>query len=113
MLEPYRLRIFEQAFSEDAAGLPRYSRAVQPREEKREELLLRESVQGSDCYVLANDEDQPHDDLLLAIKLVRANPELMRELDIRAKSIERKDGRGSLNVLLLVTYLVRTGRRRR
>jgi phage terminase large subunit-like protein len=63
-------------------------------------LLIPESVQGNDCYILANDEDQAGDDLGLAKKLVEANAvEIGAEVEIQANEIKRKDGRGSLQIL--------------
>jgi hypothetical protein len=62
-------------------------------------LLMRESVQGNDCFILANDEDQAGDDLELAKKLVAANPDLSDELEVLNKEIRRRDGKGSLQIL--------------
>jgi len=58
---------------------------------------IRESAQGSDCFIVANDEDQAGDDLELAKKLVAANPGL--GLEVLQKEIRRRDGRGSLQIL--------------
>jgi hypothetical protein len=110
VVEPYRRAIFERAFSVDGAGQPEFSLVLSGRGKKNAKsldlvlaglysLLLRESPQGSGGYLLANDEDQAGDDLDLATKLVRANPAIADELVIRAKAIERKDGRGELVIL--------------
>jgi hypothetical protein len=109
-IEPYRRRIFAAAFSRAESGHQRYSLVLTGRGKKNAKsldlvlaglysLLLRESPQGSDGYLLANDEEQAGDDLDLAAKLVRMNPLLEREVKIRAKAIERKDGRGVLSIL--------------
>src|SRR5205823_5711200 len=42
---------------------------------------------------------EAHDDLSLAKKLVAINPVLSREVDVRAKEIIRRDGRGTLKIL--------------
>ena len=54
---------------------------------------------GSQVYVLANDKDQARDDLVLLEKIVRANPLLEDRLTVRRNVIERKDGRGFVEVL--------------
>ncbi len=62
-------------------------------------LLIPEGWQGNDVLVVANTEDQAGDDLDLAKKLVRANPNLSAELEIQAKEIRRLDGRGAVKIL--------------
>ncbi len=62
-------------------------------------LLMRDSPQGNDCFILANDEDQAGDDLGLAKKLVAVNPDLSAELEVLHKEIRRRDGHGALMVL--------------
>jgi hypothetical protein len=54
---------------------------------------------GNQCYILANDEGQASDDLELAKKLIRVNPILDNMVEIKLKIIERKDGRGFLQIL--------------
>ena len=54
------------------------------------------SIQGNDAFLLANDEGQAGDDLKLLKKLVAVNPLLEREVIIKAKEIERADGKGIL-----------------
>ena len=58
-------------------------------------LVCRESPQGSDVLIVANDKDQADQDLDLAKKLVRANglDGDEGELVILAEEIRRKDGR--------------------
>lgn len=109
-IEPYRRRIFERAFSVGPDGQPCYSLVLAGRGKKNGKsldlvlaalysLVMLEAVQGSDGYILANDEDQAGDDLDLAAKLVRANPLLDSALTVRAKEIERQDGKGVLAIL--------------
>jgi phage terminase large subunit-like protein len=62
-------------------------------------LLAWPSDKGNDCFILANDEAQAGDDLKLAKKLIACNPVLAGELIVGAKLIERKDGRGKLEIL--------------
>jgi hypothetical protein len=62
-------------------------------------LLCRESPQGSQAYILANDSDQAGDDLELCKKLIAVNPVLAKHLAIKSKVIERRDGRGKLDIL--------------
>jgi hypothetical protein len=54
---------------------------------------------GNQCYILANDEGQAAEDLDLVKKLIAVNPLLAERLDIKAKAIERRDGRGFLKIL--------------
>jgi phage terminase large subunit-like protein len=111
-IEPYRRDLFLKAlytFRDD--GVPVYNLVVNGRAKKNWKssdlvlaalfkLLIPETVQGNDAFVLANDEDQAGDDLGLAKKLVEANAlELGAEVEIQASEIKRKDGRGSLQIL--------------
>jgi phage terminase large subunit-like protein len=56
-------------------------------------------VQGSDGYVLANDQDQAADDLSLAKKLIAANPDLRDEIDVLSNELRLRDGSATLKVL--------------
>jgi hypothetical protein len=111
-IEPYRRRLFESALDTfDADGRPRYNLIVCGRAKKNWKTtdlclaalfaLVSDSSAGHDaeCYLLANDADQARDDLALAKKIVKANPDLARWLKVKTNSIERKDGRGFLEVL--------------
>jgi len=111
-IEPYRARLFELALDTfDPDGRLRFNLIVCGRGKKNWKTtdlvvaalfaLVSESPAGhdSECYLLANDADQARDDLALAKKIVKANPDLARWLKIKANSIERKDGRGFLEVL--------------
>jgi hypothetical protein len=110
-IEDYRKRILEDVlctFEDD--GTPRYNLALCGRAKKNWKttdlilatlyrFLVWQSPHGNDCYVLANDEGQAADDLSLAKKLIAANPIIAKEVDVKAKEIERKDGKGSLRIL--------------
>ena len=110
-IEPYRRETFEQVlYTFDPDGRPRYDRALIGRAKKNwkttdltlaalYKLLAWESPAGNDCFILANDENQAADDLTLAKKLVAVNPILDHEVDVRAKEIVRRDGRGTLKIL--------------
>jgi hypothetical protein len=62
-------------------------------------LMCRESPQGSDALLVANDADQAGQDLDLAKKIIAANPDIADELDILTDEIRRKDGKGTMRVL--------------
>jgi hypothetical protein len=61
--------------------------------------MLDDEGSGGQCYLLANDEDQANDDLVLAKKIVGANPDLAALLSVKQKVIERRDGTGFLEIL--------------
>ncbi|HKW00737.1 MAG TPA: hypothetical protein VJN96_12990 [Vicinamibacterales bacterium] len=111
-IEPYRARLFDLALDTfESDGRPRFNLIVCGRAKKNWKTadlvlgalfaLVSESPAGhdSECYLLANDGDQARDDLSLAKKIVKANPDLAHWLKVRANSIERRDGRGFLEVL--------------
>ncbi|MCL4848098.1 MAG: hypothetical protein KJ066_16270 [Acidobacteria bacterium] len=112
VLEPYRARLFAQALDDvDEAGRPRVNLVLAGRGKKNAKTLdlvlaavfclVSDSPAGhdSECYVLANDGDQARDDLTLAKKLLKANPVLGEWLRVKRDVIERKDGRGFLEIL--------------
>ena len=111
VIEPYRAQIFREVlFTFDGDGRPRYSLALTGRAKKNwksADLVLASlyrflawrSPQGSDCFILANDEGQAGDDLKLAKLLIRANPVLAREVEVQTKELVRTDGAGSLKIL--------------
>ncbi|MCX6539600.1 MAG: hypothetical protein NT151_11815 [Acidobacteria bacterium] len=109
-IEPYRLRLFELALDTfDADGRPRFNLILSGRAKKNWKTadlvfaalyaLVAPGPAGYECYLLANDEDQAGDDLSLAKKLVDVNPMLADWLTVRAKMIERNDGKGFLEIL--------------
>jgi hypothetical protein len=110
-VEPYRLRLFEQFFRRDVDGRLLFNLGLFGRAKKCWKTadlalaalfsLVSDSPAGhdSECYILANDADQARDDLALAKKLVKANEALQSWLHIKRDVIERRDGRGFLQVL--------------
>ena len=110
-IEPYRRELFMRAFYEFREdGSLKYNLVLAGRGKKNHKtsdvvigglfkLLIPEGWQGNDVLVVANTEDQAGDDLDLAKKLVRANPNLSAELEIQAKEIRRLDGRGAVKIL--------------
>jgi hypothetical protein len=111
VIEPYRLRLFQQFFGCDADGRFYYNLGLFGRSKKNWKTadlsigalfaLVSDSPAGhdSECYILANDADQARDDLALTKKLVKANPRLQDWLRVKRDIIERKDGRGFLEIL--------------
>ena len=110
-LEPYRLNnITEFLTAEDDDGNPQYNFGLWGRGKKNYKttdlvlvtlycLLIIESPQGNDCFLLANDADQAADDLTLAKKLIGVNPILEQEVLVKNRIIERRDGNGKLEIL--------------
>jgi hypothetical protein len=110
-IEPYRRAIFTKAldtFGPD--GFPLYNLVVAGRGKKNfksadlilaalYKLVISESHQGNDAFIVGNDEGQAADDLSLAKKLVEINPNLKEDLEIFQKEIRRRDGRGTLRIL--------------
>ncbi len=111
VIETYRRKIFMDAlYTLDAEGTPQYNLVLSGRAKKNWKttdlilatlyrLLVWPSDYGNDCFLLANDEGQAADDLKLAKKLIAANPILRREVVVKQKEIERKDGKGTLMIL--------------
>jgi hypothetical protein len=113
-IEPYRRELFTLALDTYRPdGVPMCNMVLAGRGKKNwksADLVLaalfcldvRKSVQGNDCFILANDEDQAGDDLELAKKLVAINPDLSNKkvgLEVLQKEIRRRDGKGSLQIL--------------
>ena len=110
-IDPYRRDILPTVlFTFEADATPRYNFSLCGRAKKNFKttdlilaalyrLLAWPSDKGNDCFILANDEAQAGDDLKLAKKLIACNPVLAGELIVGAKLIERKDGRGKLEIL--------------
>jgi hypothetical protein len=110
-IEPYRQDLFRKAldtYRDD--GVPQYSMVLAGRGKKNNKsldlilaalfvLVCRNSPQGSDALIVANDEDQANQDLDLAKKLIAANPDLADELLVFKDEIRRKDGGGTMRVL--------------
>src|SRR5689334_18426023 len=109
-IEPYRLRLLSSLLDEfDENGRPRFNVGLAGRGKKNWKtadaiiLSVRAVTEnhpaGSQVYLLANDADQARDDLVLAEKFIRANPLLEKRLRIKRNVIERRDGRGFIEVL--------------
>jgi hypothetical protein len=111
-IEEYRRRLFIQAlhtFKPD--GSPMYNMVLAGRGKKNWKscdlvlaglfcLLVRDSYQGNDGFILGNDEQQADQDLSLAKKLILANEyEIGGEVEVLSTEIRRCDGRGSLQIL--------------
>ena len=110
VIEPYRAKIFEQALYSFDDARPRCNLALTGRAKKNwksADLILAAIYRllawicsaGNQCYILANDEDQAGDDLELAKKLFAINPIIANDVDVKQKIIERKDGKGFLEIL--------------
>lgn len=111
VIEPYRREIFDSVlFLFDENGRPTYNLALTGRAKKNWKsadlilaalyrLLAWKSEAGNQCYALANDEDQAGDNLELAKKLVNVNPILEEAVEVKQKIIERRDGKGFLEIL--------------
>jgi hypothetical protein len=110
-IEPYRQDIFRRALDTYGPnGVPMYNMVLAGRGKKNNKsldlvlaalfvLVCRNSPQGSDALIVANDEDQAGQDLDLARKLVAANPDLADELIVTKEEIRRRDGGGTMRVL--------------
>lgn len=111
VIEDYRKDIFRKAldtYRDD--GVPMFTLVLAGRGKKNHKstdlilaalfvLMCRESPQGSDALLVANDADQAGQDLDLAKKIIAANPDIADELDILTDEIRRKDGKGTMRVL--------------
>jgi len=110
LIETYRQNIFKKALFGFDGARPKYNLVLTGRAKKNWKsadlilaalyrLLAWKSTGGNQCYVLANDEDQAGDDLELAKKMVAANRILADVVDVKQKIIERRDGKGFLEIL--------------
>jgi hypothetical protein len=110
-IEPYRRDIFLKAhYTFEPSGRPKHNLVLLGTGKKNNKstnlvlsglfkLLIPESIQGNDGFILGNDQDQAADDLSLAKKLVQANPVLGAEVELLSTEIKRKDGRGTPKIL--------------
>jgi hypothetical protein len=111
VIEPYRWRIFDQAFLRrvDLVTAFVYTLILTGRAKKNWKTadlilaalfaLMVDSPGGNQCYIAANDEGQAADDLTLAKKLIRANALLESWLVVKKNIIERRDGEGFIEIL--------------
>ena len=110
IIEPYRLVNFQRFLDEqDDLGRLRQNVGLCGRAKKNwkttdamiaaARAVCEDWPAGSQVYILTNDKDQARDDLVLLEKIVRANPLLGDRLRVKKNVIERKDGRGFVEVL--------------
>lgn len=110
VIEPYRQQIFDRALYTFENKHPKYNLILTGRAKKNWKsadlilaalyrLLAWETQLGNQCYILASDKGQAADDLEIAKKIIRINPVLDNEVDIKKSVIERKDGSGFLEIL--------------
>jgi hypothetical protein len=110
-IEPYRRELFTKALDTYRPdGSPAYNLILAGRGKKNAKsldlilaalfvLVIRRSAQGSDGFILGNDQDQAADDLSLAKKLVAYNPDLAAEIEPFATELRLRDGSASLKIL--------------
>lgn len=110
-IEPYRQSIFDRAFQRRADLLATfvYTLILSGRAKKNYKTfdlvlaclfaLMDDSPGGNQVYLVANDEGQAGDDLSLAKKIVLANPVLEEWLKMKSNIIERRDGKGFIEIL--------------
>ena len=105
-IEPYRSKLFTRALDSSQYNLVLAGRSK--KNWKSTDLVLAALYcllsdaphsASNQCYILANDLDQAGDDLALAKLLLDVNPVLSKHLIVKAKVIERRDGRGFLMIL--------------
>jgi hypothetical protein len=110
-VEPYRQSIFDRAFQRRADLLATFIHTLilSGRAKKNFKTfdlvlaclfaLMDDSPHGNQVYLVANDEGQAGDDLSLAKKIVLANPVLEEWLKMKSNIIERRDGKGFIEIL--------------
>jgi hypothetical protein len=118
-LEPYRRRIFEQAFERDG-GAFRYNLILCGRAKKNWKsadlvlamlwALLEPGPGRRECFLVAFDEHQAANDLTLLKLLIRANPALGKVRSMRQNVVSRRDGKGFAEVLPGQSHLGEHGR---
>lgn len=113
VMEPYRQEILATSlYTFRPDGSPLYRRILTGRSKKNSKtsdavlsalykclVWKAHGDNGNEVYFLASDLAQANDDLDLCKKLVRRNPLLDAELTIKSNVIERKDGRGFIEIL--------------
>jgi len=113
VMEPYRQKILSEAlFTFRPDGSPLYRRVLTGRAKKNFKtcdavlatlyrvLCWRAAGEKQNqCYYVASDLAQANDDLELTKLLIRRNPLLSAELILKANVIERRDGRGFIEIL--------------
>ena len=111
VIEPYRLSILDQVlYTFDDAGRLFYTLALLLRAKKNFKsfdlilaayyfLVCREALGDITARIVAFDEGQADVDLDLAKKFLKVNPFLVNHLKVSKKSIERRDGKGVLEII--------------
>lgn len=113
VMEPYRQKILSEALSTFRPdGSPQYRRVLTGRGKKNSKTTDAVLAALYKClvwkaagdklnqvYFVASDLAQAADDLDLTKLLVRRNPMLQAELTIKSNIVERKDGRGFIEIL--------------
>lgn len=113
VMEPYRQTILKEALSTVRPdGAPQYRRVLTGRAKKNFKTC--DAVLGTlykvlvwkpagekqnQCYYVASDLAQANDDLELTKLLIRRNPLLSAELILKSNVIERRDGKGFIEIL--------------
>lgn len=111
--EAYRQRILTEAlYTFRLDGSPLYRRVLTGRAKKNSKtsdavlaalykclVWKAHGGKGNEIYFLASDLAQANDDLDLTKKIVRRNPVLDAELTIKSNVIERRDGKGFIEIL--------------
>lgn len=113
VMEPYRQKILSEALSTIRPdGSPQFRRCLCGRAKKNGKTtdavlatlykVLCWKAAGekqNQCYYVASDLAQANDDLELTKLLIRRNPLLRAELILKTNVIERKDGKGFIEIL--------------
>jgi len=113
VMEPYRQAILRQGlYTFRPDGFPLYRRVLTGRAKKNSKttdavlaalykclIWIPAGSKGNQVYFVASDLGQANDDLDLCKTLIRRNPLLGAELTIKSNIIERKDGRGFIEIL--------------
>lgn len=113
VMEPYRQKILTEAlYTFRPDGSPLYRRVLTGRAKKNSKttdavlaalykclVWKAHGDKGNEVYFIASDLAQANDDLDLTKKIVRRNPVLEAELMIKSNVIERRDGKGFIEIL--------------
>ncbi len=113
VIELYRQAILRQGlYTFRPDGSPQYRRVLTGRGKKNAKTLdavlaslykllawTAAGHKGNQVYFVASDLGQANDDLDLCKKLIRCNPLLEEEVIIKQNVIERKDGKGFIEIL--------------
>ncbi|SLM48418.1 protein of unknown function [Nitrospira japonica] len=113
VMETYRQQILTEAlFSVRPDGRPQFKRILTGRAKKNGKtadavmaalykllVWVPAGNAGNQCFFVASDLGQANDDLDLAKKIIRCNPILESELNVMRNIVERRDGKGFLQIL--------------